>query len=78
MTFIDQLLEGGPNYIMERKTGSASFRPKTDAVADVENFQSVVRRIYENAGDGYSVFKEHASSDRPGNLVDLIILTLDD
>jgi hypothetical protein len=78
MTFIDQLLKGGRHYIAERKTGSASFRPKGSAAADLERFQPVVKQIYESAGDGYSVFKDHASSDRPGNPVDLIILTLDD
>jgi hypothetical protein len=78
MTFISQLLEGGGNYIMERKTGSATFRPKSSAGADLEQFQSVVRRIRENEGDGYSVFKDYVSSNRPGNMVDLIMLTLED
>jgi hypothetical protein len=78
VAFIDDLLESGGNFIIERSEGVASLRPAGDADADLESFQSVVRRVHANDGDGFSVMKDHVSSDRPGNMVDLLILTIDE
>lgn len=78
MAFIDDLLESGGNFIIERSEGIASLRPASDANADLESFQTVVRRVRANDGDGFSVMKDHISSDRPGDMVDLLILTIDE
>jgi hypothetical protein len=78
MAFIDDLLENGGNFIIKRSEGIASLRPASDTDADVESFQSVVRRVRANDGDGYSVMKEHVLSDRPGNMVDLLMLIIDE
>ncbi|CCW18788.1 hypothetical protein EBBID32_31430 [Sphingobium indicum BiD32] len=77
MSFLNDLLENGGNFIAERKEGSAILRPVSNRDADLESFQTVVRRVRENEGDGYAIFKDHVSSERGGNLVDLLILTVD-
>lgn len=78
VAFIDDLLESGGNFIIQRSEGIASLRPAGDSDADLESFQSVVRRIRANDGDGFSVMKDHVSSDRPGDMVDLLILSIDE
>lgn len=78
MAFIDDLLESGGNFIIKRSEGIASLRPASDRDADLESFQALVDRVREHEGDGFSVLKDHVSSDRPGNLVDLLILTIKD
>lgn len=77
MSYIDQLIENGTNFKVERKDGSASFRPVSGSDADVEAFQSVVRDLRAHQGDGYDIHLDHKLSDRPGNLVDLVLVTLD-
>ncbi|WP_022685451.1 hypothetical protein [Sphingomonas phyllosphaerae] len=78
MAFIDDLLESGGNFILERSEGIASLRPASDRDPDLESFQAVVDRVRAHEGDGFSVLEDHVSSDRPGDLVDLLSLTIED
>lgn len=78
MAFIDELLEGGGNFVFERIEGGASLAPASERASDFASFQNLVRRVRANEGDGYAIHLEHVSSDRPGELVDLLILTLSD
>jgi len=77
VAFIDDLFEGGGHYIIERTDGGATLRPASDKPCDLETFQNVVARIRRNEGDGYAIHLDHVCSDRSGNLVDLLILTID-
>ena len=76
MTYLDRLIENGTNFRVERKDGSASFRPAGNDDADLDAFQSVVRDLRDHAGDGYDVHLEHPVSDRGRDLVDLVLVTL--
>lgn len=78
MTFVDDLLENGGNFILERWEGTASLRPASEGDADLESFQGLVRKVRAHDGEGFSVVKEHVSSDHPGDLVDLLLLSIDD
>jgi hypothetical protein len=78
LAFIDELVEGGGNFVFTRTEGGASLRPASDRDSDLASFQNLVRRVRENEGDGYAIHLEHVSSDQPGNLVDLLVLTLED
>jgi hypothetical protein len=78
LAFIDELLEGGGNFVFERTEGGASLAPASERATDVASFQNLVRRVRANEGDGYAIQLAHVSSDRPGALVDLLILTLSD
>ena len=49
----------------------------TGSDADLQRFQTVAAEIIANAGDDYHVFKIHRSSDRPGDLIDRVLITLD-
>ncbi len=78
MAFIEELLENGGNYIVQRSKGGASFSPVSGKDADIQSFQSLVRRLRERDGDGFEIFKEHPMSDRGGDLVDLVMVTIDE
>jgi hypothetical protein len=77
LAFIDELLEGGGNFVFERTDGGASLAPASERESDIVSFQNLVRRVRANQGNGYAIHLEHMSSERPGNLVELMILTLD-
>lgn len=76
MIYIDRLIANGTNFRVERKESSASFRPTGDNDADVDAFQSVVRDLRANEGDGYEIHLEHPISDRGRDLIDLVLVTL--
>lgn len=78
MRYIDRLIEDGTNFRVERRDGSASFRPAGASDDELERFQAVVRNLREHRGVGYDIHIEHAMSDRPGNLIDLVLVTIDD
>ncbi|WP_066663336.1 MULTISPECIES: hypothetical protein [unclassified Sphingomonas] len=78
MAFIDELVEGGGNFIFTRSEGGGSLKPASGSDADLASFQNLVRRVQANEGDGYSIHLEHPCSDRPGNLIDLLVLQIDD
>jgi len=77
LAFIDELVEGGGNFVFTRTEGGASLAPASDRDGDLASFQNLVRRVRANEGDGYEIHLEHVSSDRPGNLVDLMVLTIE-
>ncbi len=76
MTYIDRLIANGTNFRVDRKEASASFRPAGDSDADVDAFQSVVRDLRANEGDGYAIHLAHPMSDRGHGLIDLVLVTL--
>lgn len=78
MAFIDEMSEGGGNFIFKRTEGGASLSPSSDRDVDLASFQNLVRRVRANEGDGYAIHLEHVCADRPGDLVDLIVLELRD
>lgn len=78
LSYIDTLIADGTHFRVDRKDGSASFRPAGDSAADLDAFQSVVRNLRANEGDGYAVHIEHPVSDHGQGLVDLVLVTLDD
>jgi hypothetical protein len=77
LAFIDELLEGGGNFVFKRTDNGASLTPASERDADLASFQNLVRRVRANEGDGYAIHLEHRCSDRPGDMVDLMILSLD-
>ena len=77
MTYIDNLIANGTNFRVERKTGTASFRPAGNCDADLYAFQSVVHGLRTNEGNGYSIHTAHPVSDQGSGLVDLVLVTLD-
>lgn len=78
MSYIDRLIEDGTNFRVERRDGSASFRPAGASDDELERFQSVVRDLREHRGDGYDIHIEHEMNDRPGKLIDLVLVTIED
>jgi len=77
LTFIDELLESGGHFIIERTDEGASIGPAGTRDADLESFQQLVRRVRANAGNGYGIQVERLASDRPGCPVDLLVVSLD-
>ncbi|ATY34328.1 hypothetical protein [Sphingomonas psychrotolerans] len=77
MSYIDDLIEHGTNFQVRRGDGSASFSPASGRDEDIEAFQGVVRELRRNEGDGYAIHIDHKLSDRGGNLVDLVVVTID-
>jgi hypothetical protein len=78
MSFLDDLLAGGPDYRVRQMPDGASFQPSDASDEALAAFQSVVAQIRANEGDGYDIFQMHRSSDRGGNMVDRILITIDD
>lgn len=78
MSFVTGLLEDGGRYLAERDASVATLRPASGSAADVQAFQSLVRRVRDHEGDGYTILKDHVSSDHGVGLVDLLILALKD
>lgn len=76
LAFIDELVEGGGDFIFTRGEGGGSLKPASDG--DLASFQNLVRRVKANEGAGFDIHLEHVCSDRPGNLVDLLVLRIDD
>jgi hypothetical protein len=78
LSYIDRLIEDGTHFRVERRDGSASFRPAGGSDDELEQFQSVVRNLRDHRGDGYDIHLEHKMSDRPGDLVDLVLVTINE
>lgn len=76
MAFIEKMLAGGPGYSVTPSQGGASFKPVSSCDADIDVFQGVVTLLEDNVGDGYMIHLTHPLSDRPGNLVDLVVIAL--
>jgi hypothetical protein len=77
MGFIQGRLAGGDGFQVKLSKGGASFQPTTGSDADLQRFQAIAEELIANAGDDYQVFKLHRSSDRPGDLIDRVLITLD-
>lgn len=77
MSYIDELLESGGNFIVQRSEGSASFSPASERDGDLQSFQTLVRNLRERDGDGFRIFREHRMSDRAEDWVDLVIVTVE-
>jgi putative component of toxin-antitoxin plasmid stabilization module len=77
LSFIDSLIENGTNFRVDRKAESASFYPVGNSDADLDAFQSVVRDLRVNEGDGYQIHIAHPVSDRGHGLIDLVLVTFE-
>lgn len=76
MSYIDELIDHGTNFQVRRGEGSASFTPVSGRDEDIDAFQGVVRELRRHEGDGYAIHLDHKLSDRGGNLVDLVVVTI--
>lgn len=76
MAFIDELLESGGNFIVERTDDGASFRAISTRDADLQSFEALVRKLRGHDGEGYRIFGIHESSDAAPH-VDLVVVTID-
>ena len=77
MSVIKRLLDGGPDHEVSLSKGGASLRPRGDTDAQLDAFQAIADEAIRHDGEGYTILLDHRSSDRPGNLIDLIIMQLD-
>lgn len=73
---IDELLENGGHFIAERGERRATFRPVSDRGGDVASFQTIVRRLRDHEGEGYTIIQDHMSSHHGLDFVDLVILSV--
>lgn len=76
MTYIDRLFGNGTNFRVERKEGTASFRPASGSEADLQAFQAIVSDLRAHQGEGYAIHLEHTLSDHGDGLVDLVLVSL--
>ena len=74
MGFLDDLLDGGPDYRVSLDLGGAIFGPAGDSQAERAAFHAVAQRIIANDGLGYQVKRKHRSSDRADGYYDLIVI----
>lgn len=75
--FLDDLLAGGPGYVVERTEGGASVKPISRSDADLIAFQPVADRVVRNNGDGYSIYNELRSSDHAVPYYLIFVLTIE-
>jgi hypothetical protein len=75
LAFLDTLLSGGSGYVVTLTEGGASFQPVSNSEEHLEAFQQIVTLIRMNEGDGYSIYKEHATSDRGVLLIDRVVIS---
>lgn len=78
MSFLDELLENGGHFVGERRENIVTFRAASNRSGDIDSFQTLVHRLREREGDGYSISNEHISSDHGMGLVDVIVLSVRD
>jgi hypothetical protein len=76
-SFLEGILEGGPRHHVVRRDDGASLRPIDDTEAALHAFQFLVDEVLRNDGDGYEVHLTHKCADRPGDLVDLVLLRIE-
>lgn len=74
MSYLEDLIENGTGFKVQRSPGTVSLTPVSRSDADLVSFQSVVRNLQRHEGEGYTIFKDHKTSDRGEDLFDLIIL----
>jgi hypothetical protein len=78
MSFLEELLKGGPSHTASVSQNSVSLKPKGDDRADLESFQHTVDDVVRHEGEGYTIYTTHVGKDRPGDLIDLVMLRLED
>ncbi|AOH85608.1 hypothetical protein AWL63_18370 [Sphingomonas panacis] len=76
MSFVDEMVENGGHFFAECRGKSATFRPVSDRIEDIESFQTVVRRLREHEGDGYTIFQDHILADHGRGRVDLMVVSI--
>ena len=76
MSFLDDLLAGGPDYRVTLDIGGAIFGPAEDSEKALERFQSVADRIVANDGLGYRVVERliHRTSDYAQSYIDRLVI----
>lgn len=75
MTFLANLLAGGDCYEVKLSEETASLTTKNEADA-LDAFQRIADEVLRHAGEGYDVALTHQTSDRPGDLIDAMVLSL--
>ena len=76
MSFLDDLLAGGPDYRVTVDLGGAVFAPIDSSNEATRKFQSVADRIIANEGMGYRIHLIHRDSDYGLNEVDRITINI--
>lgn len=77
MSFLDELLAGGPEYRVVPDIGGAVFAPTGDTQAERAAFHRIAQRIIMNEGLGYRVHLTHRSSDDAEGLLDRVVINID-
>jgi hypothetical protein len=78
LSYVDNLIANGTNFRVERKESSASFRPVSPSLSDLDAFQTVVRDLRANEGNGYRIHLAHPVRDHGQGLFDLVLVTFED
>lgn len=76
MTFLEELLAGGPDYKVTIDLGGAVIRPKDDSDEGLEAFQKVYDLIRSNEGAGFEIYQTHKTSDRSHDYVDRVLINI--
>jgi hypothetical protein len=76
LSTIDALIEHGTNFRVERRAGSATFKPVDDAASSLEQFQMVVRHLTAHAGDDYAVRLGSKGEKGSNELIDTVVVIL--
>jgi len=76
MPFIDKLLEGGGNFVIELSGDSASFSPAGKDKSSLDSFQALVRRLRSHDGDGYRIDRDPGRYDDAAPLIGSLRITL--
>lgn len=76
MTFLRDILSGGPDYRVSPNLGGAVFAPADHSEAALIAFQDVADRILANDGLGYSVVHRliHRDSGYAENYIDRLVI----
>lgn len=74
MSYLEELMSGGPDYRVVPDIGGAIFAPTGDTREERLAFHRVAERIVANDGAGYRVQLKHRSSDDSDGFFDRIII----
>lgn len=76
MSFVKDILSGGPDYRVSADLGGAMFAPADHSEAALIAFQTVADRILANDGLGYTVVRRliHRDSGYAENHIDRLII----
>ncbi len=76
MSFLEDLLAGGPDYRVVLDIGGAVFSPADDTEGATERFQTVAERIRANDGLGYRLIDRltHESSEYAQSYIDRLVI----